>query len=80
MGDPENPLIWSSKSSRNVRDALQNKGYKISHETVRCIMKELGYSLQSNKKTKEGGDHPDRNEQFEHINSVIFQLAILSYP
>lgn len=70
MGDPENPLIWSSKSTRKVRNALQDKGYTISHETVRKSMKVLGYSLQSNKKTKEGGDHPDRDAQFEHINAL----------
>ena len=70
MGDPENPLIWSSKSTRKVCSALQDKGYIISHETVRKSMKSLGYSLQSNKKTKEGGDHPDRDAQFEHINAL----------
>jgi len=70
MGDPCNPLIWSSKSARKVRNALQEKGYQISHETVRAGMKVLGYSLQSNRKTKEGGDHPDRDAQFEHINAL----------
>jgi hypothetical protein len=70
MGDPCNPLIWSSKSARKVRNALQTKGYQISHETVRSGMKSLGYSLQSNRKTKEGGDHPDRDAQFEHINTL----------
>jgi hypothetical protein len=69
MGDPCNPLIWSSKSSRKVQNALKPKGYQVSHETIRGCMKTLGYSLQSNKKTKEGGDHPDRDAQFEHINA-----------
>jgi transposase len=70
MGDPENPLIWSSKSVRKVKKALQERGYRISHETVRKSMKVLGYSLQSNKKTKEGGNHPDRDAQFEYINDL----------
>jgi hypothetical protein len=70
MGDPCNPLIWSSKSSRKVQNALIAKDYQISHETVRSGMKSLGYSLQSNKKTKEGGAHPDRDAQFEHINAL----------
>ena len=70
MGNPCNPLIWSSKSARKVQKALQEKNYQISHETVRSGMKSLGYSLQSNRKTKEGGDHPDRDAQFEHINTL----------
>jgi len=70
MGNPCNPLIWSSKSARKVQTSLQEKGYQISHETVRSGMKILGYSLQSNRKTKEGGDHPDRDAQFEHINAL----------
>jgi hypothetical protein len=69
MGDPCNPLVWSSKSVRKICNALKDKGYSISHETVRQCMILLGYSLQSNKKTKEGGDHPDRDSQFEYINT-----------
>jgi transposase len=69
MGDPGNPLIWSSKSVRKVQKSLLEQGYQISHETVRTCMKSLGYSLQSSKKAKEGGDHPDRDAQFEHINA-----------
>ena len=80
MGDPENPLIWSSKSTRKVADSLLVKGYKISHETVRKSMQELGYSLQSNKKTKEGGEHPDRDAQFEHINSISKEFLSAGDP
>lgn len=69
MGDPEKPLIWSSKSSRKISAELEGQGFYVSHEVVRQILLSLGYSLQSNKKTKEGGDHPDRNAQFEHINT-----------
>jgi transposase len=70
MGDPENPLIWCSKSIRKMQKILQELGYKISHETIRKCLQILGFSLQSNKKTKEGGDHPDREAQFEYINAA----------
>jgi len=70
MGDPEKPLIWCSKSIRKIKNVLHESGYKISHETIRKCLQELGFSLQSNKKTKEGGDHPDRDAQFEYINAV----------
>jgi transposase len=69
MGDPVNPLIWTSKSIRNITKALHGVGYDICHEVVRKCLKELGYNLQSNKKTKEGGDNPDRDAQFEFINA-----------
>jgi hypothetical protein len=80
MGDPTNPLIWSSKSTRKVSEALEEYGYKISHETVRMAMIDLGYSLQSNKKTKEGGKHPDRNAQFEYINASAKEFLAANDP
>ena len=80
MGDPMNPLIWSSKSTRKVCKALQSKGYEISHETTRMAMKQLGYSLQSNKKTKEGGKHPDRDAQFEYINALAKEFLSSDDP
>jgi hypothetical protein len=80
MGNPCNPLIWSSKSVRKVSTALREKGYRISHEAVRQAMIVLGYSLQSNKKTKEGGDHPDRDAQFEYINELAKSFLSLGDP
>lgn len=68
MGDPMNPLIWTSRSIRKIASELLVKGYKVSHEVVRQCLIGLGYSLQANKKTKEGGDSPDRDAQFEYIN------------
>jgi transposase len=68
-GDPESPLVWCSKSLRNIAAALQSKGHKISHNAVGMLLKEQGYSLQANRKTHEGGNHPDRDEQFEFINN-----------
>jgi len=70
MGDPEKPLIWCSKSTRKIQKTLRDRGYPISHESIRKCLKSLGFSLQSNKKTKEGGNHPDRDAQFEHINTT----------
>ena len=68
VGNPENLLLWTSKSVRKIKGMLETQGYKISHELIRQILQDLGYSLQTNRKTKEGGDHPDRDAQFEFIN------------
>ncbi len=75
MGNPMNPLIWTSKSIRKITAELLALGYKVSHEVVRHCLMELGYSLQANKKTKEGGDSPDRDAQFEHINKTAKEFA-----
>lgn len=66
-GDPESPLLWVSKSTRHLAEALRGMGHQVSHETVRLLLKELKFTLQGNRKTREGGQHPDRNGQFEHI-------------
>ena len=70
IGDPEKLLLWCSKSLRKIKIALAELGYSISHETIRTTLLDLGYSLQANKKTKEGGNHPDRDAQFEHIDAT----------
>lgn len=80
MGDPMNPLIWTSKSIRKITAGLLVLGYKVSHEVVRQCLIELGYSLQANKKTKEGGDSPDRDAQFEHINKIAKEFAESNDP
>jgi hypothetical protein len=76
-GDPESPLRRICKSTGNLAEKLNRKGYKISHSTVAGILKkEMNYSLQANRKTAEGEeDHPDRNTQFCYINrkTKIFQ-------
>ena len=66
-GDPESPLLWVSKSTRHLAETLREQGHRISHETVRLLLKELRFTLQANRKTREGSQHPDRNAQFEHI-------------
>lgn len=70
-GDPMSPLRWTCKSTRNLARELNNRGHPTSHHTVGELLHELGYSLQSPVKTQEGGKHPDRNKQFEHINSRV---------
>ena len=79
-GDPMNPLLWTSKSLRLIEKALNNKGFKISYVTVGELLKSLGYSLQANKKTDEGGKVEDRNEQFEYINSCAISFMSQGCP
>jgi transposase len=70
-GDPESPLRWTAKSVRALARALREEGHRVSHETVARYLRSLGYSLQSNRKTKEGSEHPDRDAQFRHINQKV---------
>ena len=70
-GDPMSPLLWTCKSTRTLADALIEMGHDLSHQTVGRLLVDLGYSLQANRKTEEGKDHPDRNAQFEHINAQV---------
>ena len=70
MGDPMKVLLWTNKSLRNIAKALNDKGFVISHVTVGDILRSIGFSLQVNKKTEEGGKDPDRDNQFEFINET----------
>lgn len=70
-GDPESPLRWTSKSTRKLAEELGQQGFRISPQTVGVLLEGIGYSLQSTRKTMEGGTHPDRNEQFEFINDRV---------
>src|SRR3954469_19607903 len=70
MGNPMNPLRWTSKSFRKICAALKLKGHKLSHQTTGETLKKMGYSIQQNRKTKQGGDHPDRDAQFLYINDT----------
>jgi transposase len=70
-GDPTNPLRWTCKSTRILAGELRNQGFEVGMSTVRELLKGLGYSLQGNRKTREGTQHPDRNAQFEHINARV---------
>jgi transposase len=66
-GDPESPLLWTTKSLRLISDELAEKGHTISYRSVGTMLSELGFSLQSNRKTHDGESHEDRNAQFLHI-------------
>jgi Rhodopirellula transposase DDE domain len=70
-GDPEAPLLWTSKSTRHLAKALVALGHSISHDSVGRLVEAIGYRLQANRKTEEGSDHPDRDAQFEYINQCI---------
>lgn len=76
-GDPEAALLWVSKSQRHLARALAERGFTASQKLVGRLLRRLGFSLQANRKTREGTSHPDRNAQFEHINAQInaFQAA-----
>jgi len=66
-GDPMSPLRWTCKSVRTLAGELSRQGHPVSHQTVSDMLQHLGYSLQVNRKTREGSGHADRNAQFEHI-------------
>ena len=69
-GDPESLLRWTCKSTTNLAEQLGTRGHPVSPSTVGRLLKAAGYSLQSNRKTKEGDSHPDRNAQFEYIHNL----------
>jgi len=70
-GDPESPLRWTCKSVRQLAEQLNRQGHQVSHRLVAELLQDLGYSLQANRKTREGAAHPDRNAQFEQINDEV---------
>ena len=70
-GDPESPLRWTCKSLHRLAEELTRQGHTTSHRMVGELLRELGYRLQANHKTLEGGNHPDRNAQFAHLNGTV---------
>ena len=79
-GDPESPLRWTCKSTTHLAEELSRMGHRVSPRTVGRLLNADGYSLQSNRKTKEGESHPDRNAQFEFINLTVKQLQQRGQP
>jgi hypothetical protein len=79
-GDPTSPLRWTTKSLRHLALELTQMGHPIGITTVRQLLKSMGYSLQANRKTREGTSHPDRNEQFEYINKQTQDYIISEQP
>jgi Rhodopirellula transposase DDE domain len=80
LGCPVRPLRWVSKSHDKLAVALQKMGHKISANSVRRLLPTLGYSRQSNRKADEGSKHPDRNDQFEHINTKVVAAQAAGQP
>ena len=70
-GHPESPLRWTSKSTRKLAEELRHQNHSVTDRTVAALLKQSGYSLQANRKSKEGSSHPDRNAQFEHISRQV---------
>jgi transposase len=70
-GDPDSPLRWTSKSVRRLAAELQRQGHAISYRLVADLLHGLGYSLQANRKTREGPQHPDRDAQFHYLNEQV---------
>jgi len=79
-GDPESALLWTSKSTTKLAKELCNNGNKVSQRTVWELLDQLGYSMQSNRKTLEGSDNPDRDAQFKHINRKVAHFQKDSIP
>ncbi|MGH3001745.1 MAG: ISAzo13 family transposase [Gaiellaceae bacterium] len=79
-GDPESPLLWTSKSVRQLAAALRESGHEVHYTTVAKLLRRLGFSLQANVKTREGAAHPDRDAQFEHINTVAVAALAAGRP
>lgn len=70
LGDPQSPLRWTSKSTYNLAAELRERGFEVSAELVRRLLHKLGYSLQAPAKVKAGTTHPDRDEQFDYLNTA----------
>lgn len=79
-GDPESPLRWTCKSARQLAAALQAQGHIVGRQKVADLLTELGYSLQANRKTKEGADNPDRDAQFNYINGQVVAFLKCNQP
>src|SRR6266849_9240214 len=79
-GDPESPLRWTCKSTRTLAGELVYRKHPVSHEKVAQYLRDLGYSLQGNRKTEEGVDHADRDAQFGHINRAVRRALAQGWP
>jgi hypothetical protein len=79
-GDPESPLRWTCKSTRRLAEELCRQGHRVGARTVAALLLDMGYRLQANRKTREGGKHPDRNAQFEYINNQVRRLQKRGQP
>ena len=79
-GDPQAVLLWVSRSQRHLASALAGQGYQVSANLVGRLLKDLGFSLQGNAKTREGSQHPDRDAQFQHIDHGVVRFGRTGQP
>ena len=79
-GEPESPLLWTTKSLRNISEELGKQGYNISRNRVAELLKKNGFSLQANRKTYEGKTHPDRDTQFQYIHDKVIEFQSANQP
>jgi hypothetical protein len=79
-GEPTSPLLWTSKSTRTLAKELNRLGHKVSYRTVARLLLDLGFSLQANRKTREGKQHPDRDAQFQYINRQVKRFQRKGQP
>ena len=79
-GDPESPLRWTCKSIRRLAEELTRENHPVGAVTVAKLLRRTGYSLQANRKTREGSSHPDRNAQFEYINASVQRFLKRGQP
>jgi hypothetical protein len=79
-GDPQSPLLWTSKSVRKLSESLREMGHTIGRTLVGQLLHQLGYRLQANRKTREGSSHPDRDAQFHYINERVKEALAAGEP
>jgi hypothetical protein len=79
-GDPESPLRWTCKSTARLADELTRQHHPVSDRTVATLLKQAGYSLQANRKTREGAGHPDRDAQFTYLNENVARYHARGLP
>ena len=79
-GDPESPLVWTTKSTRNLADALAGGGHRVSDRTVARMLRAQGFSLQANAKVTEGRQHVDRDAQFGYLNAAVVEHLAVGAP
>lgn len=81
FGDSQGPFLWTTKSLRNLEADLQKPGYQVKYREIGSLLKNMGYSLQSNQKMNRADDqHPDRDAQFRHINEAAQSYIQDGYP
>ena len=79
-GDPQSPLRWTCKSTRTLATELTRQKHPVSHVKVAQFLQDMDYSLQGNRKTEEGTDHPDRDAQFRYINERVRRAMAAGRP